>query len=215
MVIGGGLSEIGVSLFLLIAFRSAFEYHVNAGIASVPAPMSSVFVTIVAYCRYGEELHYMYIFGLVIVITGAIVITFYPPETLDGTEATTTSQTCIVLGLGFMSAMSLTTQILFAKALADRGADGRFIGLNFLIVSGFLGTIGLIVLTCFGQGLFALGLQGTLLMLLAGITGVVAIGLLQYSISIGIMGVVTAIYNTNAAWFTLLCFFFLKEALSI
>ena len=215
MVIGGGLSEIGVSLFLLIAFRSAFEYHVNAGIASVPAPMSSVFVTIVAYCRYGEELHYMYIFGLVIVITGAIVITFYPPETLDGTETTTTSQTCIVLGLGFMSAMSLTTQILFAKALADRGADGRLIGLNFMVPSGIIGTIGLIILTCTGSGLFALGLEGTLLMILASITGTAAIALLQYAISIGIIGVVSAIYNTNPAWLTLFCFLFFHEAISI
>ena len=104
--------------------------------------------------------------------------------------------------------------MLITKALVDRGADGRFIGFNFLVFSGFLGTILLIILTCLGSGLYAIELKGTLLIMLAGVTGVASIAMLQYAISIGVLGIVGAIFNTSNAWFTLLCYFFLNESLS-
>jgi len=53
MVIGGGLSEVGVSLFTLISLSTALDYGINAGIALVTAPLSSIFVAIVAYFRFG------------------------------------------------------------------------------------------------------------------------------------------------------------------
>ena len=143
------------------------------------------------------------------------MITFFPAETPEEIKTATSSEICIVLVLGLISTLSFTIQIILAKSLADRGADGRLIGLNFMVPSGIIGTIGLIILTCTGSGLFALGLEGTLLMILASITGTAAIALLQYAISIGIIGVVSAIYNTNPAWLTLFCFLFFHEAISI
>ena len=215
MVIGGGLSELGCSLFTIISFGAALKYDINAGIATATMPLSSAFVAIFAHFRYGEKLNYVHLFGLVIVIAGATVIALFPADEPGDTKTATTGQILIVLGFGSISAMCLTSEMLISRALADRGADGRFIGLNFLISEGIIGTVGLIILTCTGNGLLIVGFKGTMLMILAGLTGVFSIGLLQYSISIGIVAIVCSIFNTNSAWFTLLCYIFLHQDLSI
>ena len=217
LVVGGGLSELGTSLFMLISINAAVSYDINAGIATATMPLSSAFVAIIAHFRYHEKLNYVHLLGLVIVIAGAVVIALFPahdPDT-DAAKTATTAQTCTVLGLGSIAALCLSSEMLISRALAERGADGRFIGLNFLIPEGIIGTAGLLILTCTGAGFAAVGLNGTLLMILAGATGVLAVGQLQYAISIGIVGIASAIFNTNSAWFSLLCFFFLDEALSV
>ena len=104
--------------------------------------------------------------------------------------------------------------MILTRILANRGVDGKYIGLNFLIAEGIIGTICLIVSTVMGYGLIQLGAGSTLIMLLGGLTGFLAIGLLQYTISIGIAGVVCSIFNTQVAYFTALCFFFLDQDVS-
>lgn len=118
------------------------------------------------------------------------------------------------MGFGLLATVCLTGELLLSRMLANRGVDGRYIGLNFLIAEGIIGTVCLVISSAMGSGFFSTGLDGALIMLLAGLTGVVAVGLLQYSISIGIAGIVSSIFNTNVAFFTALCFFFLNQALS-
>ena len=118
------------------------------------------------------------------------------------------------MGFGLLATVCLTCELLLSRVLVNRGVDGRYIGLNFLIAEGIIGTVCLVISSAMGSGFFSTGLDGALLMLLAGLTGVVAVGLLQYSISIGIAGIVSSIFNTNVAFFTALCFFFLNQALS-
>lgn len=176
MVIGGGLCDFMINLSVIISFKVALYYGINAGIATVTAPLSSVFVAIIAYFRYGEKLYFMHLFGFLIVSTGTIIIAMFPAEETSGEKnAATSGQIFIVLGLGLITTVSFAVQLLLSKALVERGADGRFIGLNYSITSGIFGTIVLIILTCSGSGLFALGLKGTLLMMLAGITSLVSI----------------------------------------
>ena len=214
MVIGGGLAELGCSFFMLFSFGIALENGINAGIPTVMMPLSSIFVAIFAYFKYDEKLHYIHIFGLITVIIGVIVITLFPPQALGETETAASNQIYIVLGFGLISSLFLTIEMLLARALAERGANGRLIGFNFYITTGIIGTIYFFFLTYTGSGFYEIGLKGTLLMFLAGVMTVIAIAQLQYAISIGKVGVVSSIYNTNTALFILLCYFFLDGALS-
>lgn len=108
-----------------------------------------------------------------------------------------------------MATLSLTAELLISRVLSTRGVDGKYIGLNFLIAEGIIGTTCLVISTALGSGWFSTGVDGAFLMILGGFTGVLAVGLLQYAISIGIAGIVSSIFNTNVAFFTALCFFFL------
>lgn len=83
-----------------------------------------------------------------------------------------------MLGTGSCAAICLTAEMMMARVLSHRGVDGKFIGMNFLLIQGTIGTICLIIFTAMGEGIYITGLDGTLLMLLAGVTGVFAIGLL-------------------------------------
>ena len=101
-----------------------------------------------------------------------------------------------------------------SKTLAIRGADGRYVGFAILLMEGIMGTICLSVSTALGQGLMIISLADFWYMMLGGMCGAFAVSLFQYSISQGSAGISSAIFSTNSAWFTAMCFFFLGEALS-
>lgn len=145
---------------------------------------------------------------MLIVLIGATLIAMFPPQ--EGqSKSDKTHEVLIVLAYGLLITLSMTAQMLLTKILANRGVDGKFIGLNFLIAEGIIGTSCLIVSTTMGYGLYETGVNSTLIMLLGGLTGFLAIGLLQYTISIGIAGVVCSIFNTQTAYFTVLCYLLL------
>ena len=50
--------------------------------------------------------------------------------------------------------------------------------------------------------------------MLGGLSGVIAVSLLQYSVSIGIAGIVSSIFNTNVAYLTAMCFLLLGQSLT-
>ncbi len=74
--------------------------------------------------------------------------------------------------------MSLSFELLLSKALAKRGADGRYIGFNFLLAEGVLGTLCLVIATIQGVGFQVISFQGFWVLMLAGLTGVIAISVL-------------------------------------
>mmetsp|Transcript_25043 Transcript_25043/g.31346 ORF Transcript_25043/g.31346 Transcript_25043/m.31346 type:complete len:83 (-) Transcript_25043:309-557(-) len=80
------------------------------------------------------------------------------------------------MAFGFLATLSLTGEMLLSRVLTSRGVDGKFIGLNFLIAEGIIGTACLVVSTALGNGLFLTGVKGTFLLLLAGLTGFLAVG---------------------------------------
>ena len=110
--------------------------------------------------------------------------------------------------------MSLSFEIVVSKLLSQRGADGKYIGFHFLLSEGILGTLCLAITSILGDGVFAISSQNFWLMMLGGLSGVIAVNLLQYSVAIGTAGIASSIFNTNVAFFTALCFFFLGQALS-
>ena len=108
LVVGGGLSDFVLSLSVIYSFKAALYYGINAGVATVTAPLSSVFISIIAYFKYGEKLHCMHIIGLTAVIVGAIIITMFPAETFGEEITITSGQIMIVLGLGLITTLSFT-----------------------------------------------------------------------------------------------------------
>ena len=143
----------------------------------------------------------------------------FPTESDDDDEAVNAEasleQILIVLLYSLLVAIFLSIQLLVSKTLARRGVEGKFIGFFYLLAQGSLGTICLIAATIAGEGIFLATGEIFWLMMLSGVTGVVAISILQYSVSIGIAGIASSIYNTNVVYFTALCFLFLDQSLTV
>ena len=200
-----------------MAFSRASEHNINAGVAGVLMPLNSIFVGVISFCLFNEKLQVSHMIGMLIVISGATLIALFPaksdsPSALD---AITSYDVLAVLFYGFLATCCLSGEIVLSKTLAKRGVNGKYIGLNLLLVAGLLGTLCLIVSTVSGNGFYEVGVNGTGILMLGGLTGVIAITLLQYSISIGYTGTVSSIFNTNGAIFTTMCYFFLDQALSM
>ena len=98
--------------------------------------------------------------------------------------------------------------------MARRGVEGKYLGFSFLLAEGVLGTLCLIGASIAGKGVFEASSQVFWLMMIGGLSGVIAVSLLQYSVSIGIAGIVSSIFNTNVAYLTALCYLFLGQALT-
>ena len=56
LVVLGGLAEFGNSFLTLMGLSFASEYGINAGIAGVLFPLSTVFVSIIARFAYEEHI---------------------------------------------------------------------------------------------------------------------------------------------------------------
>ena len=80
--------------------------------------------------------------------------------------------------LSLLGTLCLSLEIVIAKLLAKRGADGRYIGLHFLLLEGILGTLCLVISTLIGDGLFTISQENFWLMIIGGVSGVIAVNLL-------------------------------------
>ena len=164
LVVLGGLAELGTSLFSILAFNKANEYGMNAGLAGVLFPLSSTFVALITYFMYQEKLNKVQGVGLIIVIAGATLIAAFPAEKDDVSEEDDSvaktalpKEICIVLAFGLLATLCLTCELLLARVLSKRGVDGKYIGLNFLVVEGTIGTVCLVISSATGDGIFETG----------------------------------------------------------
>ena len=148
-------------------------------------------------------------------IAGATLIVMFPAENAQTGDKASAQELFLVLIFSMLATVCLSCEILVSKTLSRRGVNGKYVGFSFLLAEGILGTICLIGATIAGEGVMNLGFDGFWLMMLGGLSGVIAVSLLQYSVSIGIAGIVSSIFNTNVAFFTALCFFFLNQPLSM
>ena len=142
-------------------------------------------------------------------IAGATLIALFPAENDDSGDVADTSQILTILSYSMVATLCLSTEILTSKSLSKKGVDGKYLGFSYLLIEGGLGTFALIISTAIGEGLFTVDMGDFWITMLAGLCGVTAISLLEFSVSIGIAGIVISIFNTNVAFFTALCFFFL------
>ena len=83
------MSEFGTCLLTILAFNYAASYGVNAGVAGVLFPLSSVFVSIVSYFIFEERLAISQVVGMFVVIAGATLIVMFPAENEDTGDKTT------------------------------------------------------------------------------------------------------------------------------
>lgn len=213
LVFVGGMCEFGISLTCILAFGLAGDYEINAGIAGIFMPLSSVIVGLASFFFYKEKMQITGIVGMFVIIGGATLIAMFPAVN-DSGDVATTSQILFVLSLSLLATVFLSVEIMVSKTLAIRGADGRLVGFSFLFVMGIVGSLCLAISTIAGQGLMVISMADFWYMMAGGVCGVTAISLFQYSISQGSAGIASAIFNTNSAFFTALCFFLLDQALS-
>jgi len=108
-----------------------------------------------------------------------------------------------------VSTLLVTCELITARILSEREVDGKFIGLNFLIFTGLLGSICLFVATALGQGVYATGWDGFGIMIAAAFVGVISFGLVQYAVSVGVAAVVSSIFNLNPAFLSGMAYFIL------
>ena len=214
-VLLGGICEFGTSLCSILAFGKAASNGINAGVAGVLIPLSGVIVSIASYFFFGERMQIVQIVGLVVLLAGATLIVMYPAEDDETGDKASLSEIMIVLLLSLLIAVFLSFEILISKTLAHRGVEGKYLGFGFLLSEGLLGTICLIIATIAGEGIFKASGEVFWMMMLGGLTGVISISLLQYSVSIGIAGIASSVFNTNVVFFTGLCFLFLDQALTV
>ena len=80
LVFLGGMGEFGTSLLCILAFGKAEDFQINAGIAGVLLPLSSVVVSFASYCVYRERIALTGILGMLIIIIGATVIALFPAK---------------------------------------------------------------------------------------------------------------------------------------
>ena len=112
--------------------------------------------------------------------------------------------------------LCLALEIVLCKYLGiRRGVDGRYLGFNILLSEGVLGTACLIVAALSSDGMSAVDGQTWWMMMVGGVTGVIAINLLQYSVAIGVAGIASAVFNTDIVFLSSLAYFILNEPLSI
>ena len=98
----------------------------------------------------------MQVIGLMVIITGATVIAMFPAESTSSGQEASTKEVLLVLLLSLLGTLCLSLEIVIAKLLSKRGADGRYIGLHFLLFEGILGTLCLVISTIIGDGLFTI-----------------------------------------------------------
>lgn len=140
-------------MFSMLAFNYAEEYAVNAGVAGVLIPMSGILVGITSYFFYGEKLKVTQIIGILTIIAGAIIISLFPAEAASSGERTTSLQVAAVIGLGLAAATCLSIEFMISKHLSKQGVDGRYLGFNFLLCEGVVGTLCLLGATAMGEGI--------------------------------------------------------------
>ena len=87
LVILGGLAEFGNSLMTLMGLSFASEYGINAGIAGVLYPLSTIFVAIIARFAYEEHIQRIQLLGMLVIFAGATVIALFPAEDEEGKKA--------------------------------------------------------------------------------------------------------------------------------
>lgn len=172
------MGEFGTALFTILAFNKAEEFGINAGIAAVLLPLSGIFVSLASYFMYHEKLHKTQILGLFIILAGATIISLFPAEDTDSGKKASSDEMMQVLLFSLLATSSLSLELTVSKVLAKKGVDGKYIGFNFLLAEGTLGSLCLLVTTLDGEGFYAISAQNFWFMLAAGLTGVIAVSLL-------------------------------------
>ena len=92
--------------------------------------------------------------GMIIVIGGATLIALFPADTGtdDSEKKATTGEVLTLFMFSLIITVSLSCEMMASKMLAARNVDPRYIGFNFLLTCGAIGTVCLIVVTAMGKG---------------------------------------------------------------
>jgi len=223
LIVLGGVSEFCVSLLVILSYFSAIKSNTNQGIGSAMISLNSVLVAILSWIFYGESLSCVQIFGIFVVVIGIILLGLFSSTKEDDDGPTLVKEddgsSTMVLIYGLLAACALTVEMLANKHLSKGcGMDpkhGAVVGMCYLFVEGTLGTICLIVITCYGDGFHVMSGLSIILMAISAVFLYSSLVLLNYSIGIGLVGVAVSIFNSNAAIHTTISFFALHQLITL
>ena len=214
LVILGGMLEFSVSLTINIGFGFAFQYGINAGIALLLLPLCSVFIGIVSYFAFEEHMQKVQVLGMIIILAGVTIISLFPAQSNEGKTATL-GEFAIVLGINLLTTILFAAELITARVLSERVANSTLTGFSFIFALGVVGTVCFIIATAMGNGLHTIGWGVMGLMILAAFLNVLSIGLVQYTMSVGVGAVVSSIFTLNPAILVSLAYIFLDQKLSV
>ena len=92
-------------------------------------------------------------------------------------------------------AIFFTIESMFIRYLDLKGIPGNIAGLCYVFFEGIIGTICLVVYSCFGHGIFDFSPILLLWVLGAGLFTTFGLILQNYALSIGVAGIVFSIVN--------------------
>ena len=95
-----------------------------------------------------------------------------------------------------LGAVFFTIESMFNRYLDLKGIPGNISGLCYLFFEGIIGTICLIVYSCFGHGIYDFTPILLLLVLGAGLFTTFGLILQNYALSVGVAGIVISIVNS-------------------
>ena len=203
------------SIGVLLSLNAAQTANINQGIVASITILNLVVVTILCYFIFKEKVSPVQIFGIVVVIASIITLSCTgpePPADISHKVSEKTGGMVSVTIFAVVAALSISTEVLLNQWLRIyRGVPGDVSGNFFLLFEGVIGTICLIITTAMGSGLHELSLESFGFLMLAALFLFTAIIIANYTISIGIVGVVLAIFNSNAAIHVLLSSIFLAQ----
>ena len=206
--------EFSVSLTINIGFGFAFQYGINAGIALLLLPLCSVFIGIVSYFAFEEHMQKVQVLGMIIILAGVTIISLFPAQSNEGKTATL-GEFAIVLGINLLTTILFAAELITARVLSERVANSTLTGFSFIFALGVVGTVCFIIATAMGNGLHTIGWGVMGLMILAAFLNVLSIGLVQYTMSVGVGAVVSSIFTLNPAILVSLAYIFLDQKLSV
>ena len=203
---------------MLLSLNAAQQANINQGIVASITILNLVIVTSLSYWLFNEKISVIQVVGIFVVIAAVITLSCTAPETpIDiGHDVMNKGGGMLMVAIyAIITALSISFEIMCNQWLRiHRNVPGDVTGTYFLLFEGALGTVCLVILTLMGGGVHELSLASFGFLILAAVFLFIAIILANYTISIGIAGVVLAILNTNAAIHVVLSSLFLSQDIS-
>ena len=209
----GGISELIGSIAVLESLKAAQEGNINQGMVASINMLNLVIVTVLSYFFFNERVSLIQLIGILIVIAAIITLSCTGPESPPSISQSTTSKASGMVSVtiwAVVSSLSISACIMCNKWLAiHKNISGDISSPYILLIEGTIGTVCLVITTLSGSGLHELSSGSFWFLMLATFFLYTAIIMANYTISIGIAGVVLSILNSNAALHVVLSAIFL------
>ena len=145
-----------------------------------------------------------------------VLLSLYGPDHEVAQKRTTGTEAMLKLVFWAVLVTLLSScQIMVSNWLKiSRNVAGEVAGMFYMLVEGCIGTVCMVVTTLQGSGLHELSLGSRGMLVIAACFAYAGIVTANYSVSVGVSGIVIAIYNANCFVHVLLSAIFLRQTIT-